>query len=197
MNLAMLRALWRPSSGADAAEAAVTEVPDLRLLLDLHHEEIWRVVRRLGVPDRFADDVAQQVFIVASSKLRLMEKGRERAFLFSVAVRLAANFRRVAGRRKEHAVVDLDEHASEAPDAGALIDAKRARVLLDEVLDSLPQDLRTVLVLFELEELRLEDISRVLGIPRGTAASRLRRAREAFGLAAKRVRASSTFSEDR
>jgi RNA polymerase sigma-70 factor (ECF subfamily) len=193
----MLRASWRPwLPGAVEAESAATVArPDLRALLDRHHAEIWRVVRRLGVPDAAAEDVAQQVFVVAASKLDSIEKGRERAFLFGVAVRLASNHRKKSAFRNESASDEMDELVSEAPHAEELLDRKQLRQLLDEVLDSLPQDLRTVLVLFELEELRLEDIARVLGIPRGTAASRLRRAREAFDEAAKRARARHAFSE--
>jgi len=192
----MLRALKRPwRSGAVERESAAAARPDLRALLDRHHGEIWRVVRRLGVPDAAAEDVAQQVFVIAASKLGAIEKGRERAFLFSVAVRLAANHRRSAAFRNERASDELDELLSDTPHAEELLDRKRLRGLLDEVLDSLPQDLRTVLVLFELEELRLDDVARLLDIPRGTAASRLRRAREAFELAAKRVRARYAFSE--
>ena len=50
----------------------------------------------------------------------------------------------------------------------------------DEVLDVMPIDLRTVFVLFELEGMSTVEIAPVLGIPVGTASSRLRRAREEF-----------------
>jgi RNA polymerase sigma-70 factor (ECF subfamily) len=49
--------------------------------------------------------------------------------------------------------------------------------LLDKVLAELPEDLRAIIVLFELEELRTPEIAEALGIPVGTVASRLRRAR--------------------
>src|SRR5882724_11817215 len=99
----MLRALWRPwlpaPVEAESAPAAL-EAPDLRALLDAHHAEIWRIARRLGVPEAAADDVAQQVFVVAASKLATIALGKERAFLISVVVRLAANFRRSVTARR-------------------------------------------------------------------------------------------------
>jgi RNA polymerase sigma-70 factor (ECF subfamily) len=61
--------------------------------------------------------------------------------------------------------------------------------LLDVALDQLPRELRTVLVLFELEGLPVKDIAELEAIPVGTAASRLRRAREEFSQVAKRLRA--------
>ena len=56
------------------------------------------------------------------------------------------------------------------------------------MLESLPLDLRTVFVLYELEELTMVEIARALDLPMGTVASRLRRAREAFEELSRRVR---------
>ena len=53
----------------------------------------------------------------------------------------------------------------------------------------MPLDLRTVFVLAELEEMEVRELAGVLEIPVGTAASRLRRAREEFSAIARRLRA--------
>ena len=68
-----------------------------------------------------------------------------------------------------------------------LLEQKRHRELLDRILDTLTQDLRTAFVLFELEDLSVPEIAEVLEIPTGTVASRLRRAREQFGAALTRA----------
>jgi RNA polymerase sigma-70 factor, ECF subfamily len=52
--------------------------------------------------------------------------------------------------------------------------------MLDRVLDQMETDLRTVFVLYEFEELNMAEIASALGIPQGTVASRLRRARADF-----------------
>jgi RNA polymerase sigma-70 factor (ECF subfamily) len=67
-----------------------------------------------------------------------------------------------------------------APTTEQLLDQKRARELLDELFDALDDDLREVLVLQEGEGVSLSEIAELLEIPLGTAASRLRRAREEF-----------------
>jgi RNA polymerase sigma-70 factor (ECF subfamily) len=54
------------------------------------------------------------------------------------------------------------------------------RELLDRVLDKMPEELRAVFVLHELEELSVDEVARLLSLPRGTAATRLRRSREVF-----------------
>ena len=64
-----------------------------------------------------------------------------------------------------------------------------ARLLLDEVLDSLPASLREVFVLHELEGLSAVEIAETSGVALGTVNSRLRRARTLFALASRRLRA--------
>lgn len=61
--------------------------------------------------------------------------------------------------------------------------------MLDEVLGELPHDLRTVFVMCEVEEVTMSEVAVALGIPAGTVASRLRRAREAFAVLAAATRA--------
>ena len=61
--------------------------------------------------------------------------------------------------------------------------------MLDEVLQAMPIELRTVFVMSELEELTMAEIAEVESIPEGTVASRLRRARAEFSDQAKRLKA--------
>jgi RNA polymerase sigma-70 factor (ECF subfamily) len=171
--------------------AGVASVQDrLRAMLDEHFDFVWRSLRRLGLSADAADDAAQQVFVVASRRVEDIELGCERAFLFRTAVRVACSERRALARRREVLCEQPDAGESAArPDE--LLDQRRARELLDRVLASLPIELRTVLVLFEFEEMSIDEIGETLGIPRGTAASRLRRAREEFSGALARWQARS------
>ena len=160
-------------------------------LLRAHFRDVWRIVRRFGVPENSADDAAQEVFIIASRRLADITPGSERPFLFSSAVRVAANVRRSLGARRECAEDEaLPEGVDPRPNAEALLDQKRLRQMLDRVLDELSDDLRVSFVLYELEGLSSPEIAELLGIPVGTVASRLRRAREAFEVATSKLRAS-------
>ena len=159
-------------------------------MLRAHFRDVWRIVRRFGVPENSADDAAQEVFIIASRRLSDITPGSERPFLLASAVRVAANARRALGARRECAEGDsLPERIDPRPNAEALLDQKRLRQLLDRVLDELSDDLRVSFVLYELEGMSSPEISELLGIPVGTVASRLRRGREAFELAAARLKA--------
>jgi RNA polymerase sigma-70 factor (ECF subfamily) len=170
------------------AETPVVRERRLRALVDDHFDFIWRSLRRLGVPARDADDGAQRVFVVASRRVDDIEVGKERAFLFSTAYRVARDMHRSSARHPEAPLGEDDVLADSAPDPEQLSDRKQTRALLDDVLSGLPLEYRTVFVLFEMEELTVPEIA-LVEAPVGTVASRLRRARELFRAAALRVRA--------
>ncbi len=176
-------------SATDAAESAAL---DLRALFQAYHASIWRLLRRLGVPIAQLDDAAQEVFWVAARKLEQIEPGKQHAFLYGVALRVAANeLRRQASAPARCAVDDLESLVDGAPTPEERLEQARARQLLDAVLERLPLELRAVLVLFELEGLDVRSIAEIEGIPIGTVGSRLRRAREEFSAIAGRLRARS------
>lgn len=157
-----------------------------------HVDFIWRCVRRFGVRDADADDACQQVFLVANDKLDQIRAGQERAFLIGVATRVASHARRGYQRREaaeQRLSADVEPSSPVHPTPEELTQKLQARELLDRVLEGMPEDLRTVFVLFELEEMSVDRIAKVLEIPRGTAATRLRRSREVFHIQAKRVKA--------
>lgn len=149
---------------------------------------VWRLLRRLGVSDAEADDATQQVFLVATERRSVIQPGKERSFVYGTALRVA----RALLRAPPHRSVDLDEHDvadDDAPGIEDLVDQREARRILDRLLEQMPFELRAVFVLFEIEELSTSAIAQALEIPRGTAASRLRRAREDFEARVTRLRA--------
>jgi RNA polymerase sigma-70 factor (ECF subfamily) len=173
----------------DEAATGSTDVQRLAVIAADHYQFIWRSLRRLGVAPQAVDDAAQQVFVLCATKLGRIAPGSERAFLFQTALRVAMSLRRDVARRREAMVGDAME---EVPDPAVLPDAaaevQQHRVILDQLLDTLPLDLRAVFILFEIEGLASPEIATLLSIPVGTVASRLRRAREAFQAGAERVR---------
>lgn len=149
-------------------------------LVGLHFDFVWQLLRRLGLSPSDADDAAQQVFMILARRLDDLEPGRERAFLYGTTRRVLSNLRRAVKRRSETDDVILGEASSGASPPDELLAAARDRAFLDELLAALPDELRRVFVLAELEELAVPEIATLEGIPVGTAASRLRRARAVF-----------------
>ena len=152
----------------------------LRRMVEAHFDVVWRTLKRLGAPD--PDDAAQKVMLTAATKLDVIEPAGERGYLLGIALRVASDARRAAGRRIDVADGGESEEAgggSEAvPLPDALLDEKRAREVLARALDRLTPDLRDAFVLFELEELSASEVASLLEVPEGTVASRVRRARE-------------------
>ena len=159
-----------------------------------HYAYVWRLLRRLGIGAGDADDAAQRVFLTAAGRLGGVEPGRERAFLYGVALNVGARTRRSLGRRREQPFDSADEQATHELNGEQLLERRQARALLDRILDEMPEDLRVVFVLFELEELSTKEIAELCEIPVGTAASRLRRARDDFEQRVARAEARRRFS---
>ena len=184
------QAAERHASGITRCDPASADNGRLRAAFDQHFDYVWRLLRRLGIHEASVDDAAQQVFLTFSAKLTLVVHGKERAFLTGTAYRVASNQRRGERRSYEHAdETPIARAVDPAPSPEELIDASRKRVWLDRTLDGLPLDLRAVLVLFELEDLTAPEIAKLLDLPVGTVASRLRRARQLFLEAAEELRA--------
>lgn len=178
--------------GAPSAEAPAPPARDVRGLFEAHYAAIWRLLRRFGVPPAQLDDAAQEVFWVAARRFADIEPGREKSFLYGVALRVASNEIRRSLARSEAPLTSTDAEltlADAAPDPEDSLSQRRALALLDCALAELSLELRTVLVLFELEGLEVSKIAEIEGIPVGTASSRLRRARQEFAAVAKRLRA--------
>jgi RNA polymerase sigma-70 factor (ECF subfamily) len=150
-----------------------------------HHELIWRTLRRIGLSPDLAADTTQQAYLIAAERLESIREGCERAFLFSTAIGLArTNFRR---SQRCHLQSDMDTHVDPSRRAEQQTNRCRALELMDRVFANTDTDLVTVFALFELEGLSAPEISELVGIPVGTVASRLRRARATFRAAARRM----------
>ncbi len=156
---------------------------------------VWRTLRRCGVPMAEVDDAAQRVFLVAHDKLDTIAPGSERAFLIGVATRVASHARRT-NQRREAAHQRFIEYQNVATSADGLAHRTETRELLDRALDKMPDELRSVFVLFEIEELTVTEIAELLQLPRGTVATRLRRARMVFQVAAKSIAARTDEERD-
>jgi RNA polymerase sigma-70 factor, ECF subfamily len=183
----------RDLGGANAP--AVPPAERLRSLFESHYTFIWRMLRRLGLDEPGADDGAQEVFVIAARRLADIRPEHERSFLLGTAIRLAHDARRARAKRdaRDGGEDALDTLIDANPTPEQALDARRARDLLDRIIQGLPDDVQPVFVLFEIDGLSKTEIAEALSIPEGTVASRLRRAREHFDAAVARINARLTF----
>jgi RNA polymerase sigma-70 factor (ECF subfamily) len=152
----------------------------MRAIVDDHVRFVTSTLRKAGVPAAELDDGVQQTLIVAAKRLDDMELGAERRFLRQVALNTAAHVRRKLARRREV----MDDRVPECIETFAtpeqLTSRKEIRQLLDDVTALMSDQLCEVFKLFEFEDADMQEIATRLGLPRGTVASRLRRARVQF-----------------
>lgn len=160
--------------------AARSREQRLRAIVDDHADFVARVLRNAGTPAADIDDDVQRAFIVVSRRLDEIHPGAEKSFLLRTALNLAAHARRTVARRREVAADEAPESDDGQTSPERIAEQRRHRLLLDDVLSRMEENLRTVFVLYEFEEMSMAQIATALEIPPGTVASRLRRAREDF-----------------
>ena len=144
----------------------------------------YRVLQRLGVHSAEIDDALQSVLVAADRKFDdIPNRGELKAYVCAVCVNVA---REVGRRRTRFAVQnapleELDEDpASRDADPARVLERKQTLAMVQRVLEAMVPERREVFVLYELEERSGREIAEHLGVPAGTVASRLRKAREDF-----------------
>jgi RNA polymerase sigma-70 factor, ECF subfamily len=169
-------------------ETVATAGPSLADVFRREAPFVWRALRRLGVHEADVDDVCQEVFVVVHRKLADFE-GRSslRTWIYGICVRTASDYRRSARVRHE-VVTDAPPDASSAPQQHDVVALRQARAKLDRILDQLDDDKRAVFVLYEIEELAMNDVVEALGCPLQTAYSRLHAARKIVQAAVEKAR---------
>jgi RNA polymerase sigma factor (sigma-70 family) len=145
----------------------------LAALVLRHGPMVWGTCRRL-LSHHDAEDAFQATFLVLARKAAsVVPREMVGNWLYGVAHRTALHARRTAARRGAREV-----QVNHVPDAEAARDQwADVRPLLDQELSRLPDDYRAVLVLCDLEGRTRKEVARQLGVPEGTVAGRLARAR--------------------
>lgn len=189
-------ALSAPGSPSGQAPVVASAEARLRSMVDSYIDFVARVLRNAGTPDADVDDAVQRTFITAANRLADIRAGAEKSFLLQIALHIAAHARRTVARRREVHADEAPEQVEALATPEQLTDQKRARQMLDRVLDQMDTDLRTVFVLYEFEELNMAEIASALSIPQGTVASRLRRARADFQKRVARLEGAGTRWND-
>jgi len=151
--------------------------PDLTEIYRSELAYVWRTLRRLGAPPPDLEDLAHDVFVVVHRHLRDYDATRPlRPWLFGIALRVVADFRRL-GRNQREIPGQRLEPVDAAPSPHERAEGHEARELLMKALDTLDLEQRAVFVMHELDEMPVPEIALALAIPLNTAYSRLRLAR--------------------
>jgi RNA polymerase sigma factor (sigma-70 family) len=171
-----------PADGAGMTDGQLLEcfVSDreesaLEALVRRHGPMVWGVCCRLLANRQDAEDAFQATFLVLVRKASAISSPELLGnWLYGVAYQTARKARQMAAKRRtrERQVTQMPE--PEAPPQDLLPDLQP---ILDEELSRLPDRYRAVLVLCDLEGKSRKEVAGQLGLPEGTVASRLARAR--------------------
>jgi len=177
-DLSLVRRVQRGDKGAFDA-----------LVLKYQHKLVKLVMRYVRNPAE-AEDIAQEAFIKAYRALpQFRGDSAFYTWLYRIAINTAKNA--VVSRDRSPIEYNIDRHETdesydmqgrmkdpETPEGLVLTDEIRSTV--NAAIDALPEDLRTAIVLRELEGLSYEEIAAAMDCPVGTVRSRIFRAREAI-----------------
>lgn len=170
-----------------------------RLIL-LYQNDIYRYCLRLTDNRQDAEELFQETFIkVIQLKHRLLcgdtnttseeqqtYDDKNRKFLFGIATNLWKNEYRKKARRKRHILQEDGENKIELVPSGQeveeLVVKKEMERQLLQFVHELPEKLNIVICMYYTANMKIEEIAKVLHIPKGTVNSRLH-------LAKKRLRA--------
>ena len=159
------------------------------LVLKYQHKIVNLVMRYVRDPE-LALDITQDAFIKAYRALpRFRGDSAFYTWLYRIAVNTAKNH--LAAQRRRPMDIELDLQDPEQYDLHAKLKetdtpegvtiSHEVQKILERAIASLPEDLRTAIILRELDGMSYEEIAQTMDCPVGTVRSRIFRARDAIG----------------
>ncbi|HXF08302.1 MAG TPA: RNA polymerase sigma factor RpoE [Candidatus Acidoferrales bacterium] len=167
------------------------------LLVRKYQHKVIKLVSRYVYDPSDAHDVAQEAFIKAYRALPgFRGDSAFYTWLYRIAINTAKNY--VAARSRvpisaasefgnEDSEVDFSSRLSDIDTPEALLLSQEVRRTILSAIDALPQDLRTALILREIEGMSYEEIAQTMDCPVGTVRSRLFRARDTIDAELKKI----------
>ena len=159
------------------------------LLVTKYHRKIIRLISRLVRDPAEVEDVAQDAFIKAYRALpQFRGESAFYTWLYRIAINTAKNYLVAARRRPVDYDLDLQDPESydvqvrlkDTDTPEGLLLTNEIRHTVEKAISQLPEDLRTAIILRELEGMSYEEIAQAMDCPVGTVRSRIFRAREAI-----------------
>lgn len=159
---------------------------DIDQLVEQYSDSVYRYCKSIAYTLEDAEDLYQQTFLKALElhKKISLEKN-PKAYLLSIATNIWKNHKSMYARRERIAPtvscelegIQIEDIRSDQDVLEQVVKAEQLG-LLRQCVDNLPEKQRQVITLFYAGELSLEEISKVLKIPKGTVKSRMHKAKE-------------------
>jgi len=151
----------------------------LEILVRSHLRMVLSVACRFADDFAEAEDLCQEVLCKVAQKISgFRGESKVRTWIYSTAVAHCIDH-----RRRKRAPVESLETETARPSASGMRDPETSVLVLERAaavhtaVNGLPDDLKTVVLLYDFEDLSHREIAQLVGIPEGTVWSRLHRAR--------------------
>ena len=161
-----------------------------RELISEHRDRVYNLTYRMLGNRAEAEDIAQEVFITVFKTIdSFREEAKFSTWLYRVTVNHCKNRIKYLARRHDRAQDELDENAGPVVSSGPAgpmprpdraVESAQMEKVMQDAIATLDEDHRVVVVLREVEDLSIEEICEITGLPDGTVKSRLHRARLAL-----------------
>lgn len=184
----------------DAALVARVQRGDKRafdLLVLKYQRRIMRLLSRMIREPAEIEDVTQEAFIKAYRALpQFRGESAFYTWLYRIAINTARNWQAANSRRPltssivetgEGETFDEIDNLTDISTPESMLASRQIAETVNAAMQSLPEDLRTAILLREIEGMSYEDIAQSMGCPIGTVRSRIFRAREAIASQLKSV----------
>jgi RNA polymerase sigma-70 factor, ECF subfamily len=148
-------------------------------LVRRYRRPVYNLVRALTGGDDDAEDLVQDVFVRAFRAIPgFRGDSAFKSWLYRIAVNVVHTH--LQRRRSRDAVSGWtrDDAVGEVPDGDNLEEAVLRRQAIERALATLPEQLRVLVVLRDVQGLKYDEIAKIVKCPRGTVESRLFRARQ-------------------
>ena len=150
----------------------------LETLLKNHYEKIWGICKRLMGNEQDALDATQESLIAIATRINKFEGlSKFSTWLYRVTTNICFDELRKKSRLP---IPDSESEQLEISIEPSFENQINDKLLINEVLNLLPNEFKTVLVLRDLCDLNYDEISEILNIPIGTVRSRISRGRSAI-----------------
>jgi RNA polymerase sigma-70 factor (ECF subfamily) len=160
-----------------------------RDLVESHRDKVYNITFRMLGNRAEAEDVAQEVFISVFKKIdQFNGESKFSTYLYRIAVNHCKNRIKYLARRHDRDREEIDESTHGSGVNGTIggplpsspqkaLESAQMEKLMQEAIATLDDDQRIVVVLRDVEDLSIEEICEITGLPDGTVKSRLHRAR--------------------
>ncbi|MCQ9616884.1 RNA polymerase sigma factor RpoE [Paenalcaligenes niemegkensis] len=170
------------------------------LLVLKYQRRIMRLLSRMVRDAGEVEDVAQETFIKAYRALpQFRGDSAFYTWLYRIAINTARNWQASSNRRpslinsyesEDGETFDPIDNLTDISTPEAEMISRQVVETVNAAINELPEELRTAIVLREIEGMSYEDIAETMGCPIGTVRSRIFRAREAIAAELRPVRES-------